>query len=116
MRGTADHLAKDQPVWVERRIPFERILGLVPKLDPLEVLAETRDENVEEIGVLFWIPGRRTAVRRDAERWRGVVKAGQHIGSSGQPRQEPFIPGLSTNVMPVSPGNAGAEFARPDCL
>src|SRR5205823_5308336 len=55
MRRAADHLAEDQPLRIQHRVPFLRVPRFVPELYPLEIIPKPGDEHIEKVGVLLWI-------------------------------------------------------------
>ena len=114
MGSTSDHFAKNQPIRIERDVPFRRAARLVPQLDPLKMFAKSGDENVEKVGVLLRVARRRTLARSDAEAHRRVMKTWQHIYFPRETRKQPGVPVFAILAMPVSPRYAGAQLFYSD--
>src|ERR1051325_3888809 len=116
MRRATDHFAKNQPMRIKRRIPFQRISRFVPKLNPLKKFAEAGDEYVEKISVLFRIAWRRTFTGRNSKTGWSVMKTWQDVHFLCESRQQPLIPFLAALGVPVGPRNTSTQISYTDCL
>ena len=112
----ANHFAKNQPVRIKCRIPFQRTARLVPKLHPFEKFAETTNENVEKIGVLLRIAWRRAFTGSDAETGRRIMETGKNVQFAREPRQQPIVPLLTALRVPIGPRNSRPQLCDADCF
>src|SRR5579871_2160571 len=63
----ADHFAENLPIRIDSGVPFVQAVGLVPQLNPIEVIAEPGDHHVDEVRVRFGSLRRRRKLRYDAQ-------------------------------------------------
>ncbi len=51
--GPAEHVAEGEPLAIQGPVPFPEVVGLVPELDVLEMLAEEGEHKVYEVGIIL---------------------------------------------------------------
>jgi hypothetical protein len=109
MAGGADHLTEAIPRGIEHPVPVVEVIRLVPELDPREAVAVRRDELVDEVGEVARPPWRRLHGRHDSARRRRVMHAREDVERRGQSREEPGVPLLPFQPVPVGPRHAGPQ-------